>query len=443
MPHLEMLRYNTRDGLKVLSFDGAPGSTRNLRTTIITGRNGSYKSTALSQLVSALILPERYAGLTLTDSGAGAQQIDRVICSSGSLADRFPLTRVAGKATEFDSPKYVYLGQRVASNLLSKKQPLETVLIHALDYHARPRFEWNFYRLAFDLVGLQPKLNLRFEARSRDSSRDTLRIVQAIANGDVLDRHGLRISKAMAEWLVTEFKYDVFRELDHRLKYKSEKWLLDLLPSGSVSKGKGSIQIFRLGLLTDQLVIRDALVFPKDFTKSFPIFELSSGEYHILTTILGLGFSIRANSVVLMDEPENSLHPQWQQSLMQIVFELADMMPRNHVVVSTHSPLIVATAPEGSAIVDLERAHDPSATGLVLFGSSADRILLEQFDVASSRNPYVVDIVRRAVALVEAKRTDGVEFQSMRPNLRELSMKLDSNDPLRGIVIALIGDGER
>ncbi|WP_128095112.1 AAA family ATPase [Brucella pituitosa] len=39
----------------------------------------------------------------------------------------------------------------------------------------------------------------------------------------------------------------------------------------------------------------------------------------MLTSLLALGFSVTAESIVLIDEPENSLHPQWQQDFMRTV----------------------------------------------------------------------------------------------------------------------------
>lgn len=41
--------------------------------------------------------------------------------------------------------------------------------------------------------------------------------------------------------------------------------------------------------------------------------ELSSGELSVLLSILKINSEIEENSVVLIDEPEVSLHPAWQK----------------------------------------------------------------------------------------------------------------------------------
>jgi hypothetical protein len=68
--------------------------------------------------------------------------------------------------------------------------------------------------------------------------------------------------------------------------------------------------------------------------------DLSSGEQHELVLLYDLLFRLRPHSLVLIDEPEISLHVGWQQSFLsdlQRVVELSDV----DVVVATHSPEII------------------------------------------------------------------------------------------------------
>lgn len=444
MPHLQRLAYLTGGVRKTIDLSGDSDPTEALRTTVITGRNGSYKSTMLLELLAALVLPERSSDLSYAPEDAGNSMSGRVLCTSGSAADRFPLKSIGPKSTAFALSKYVYLGQRVAPNLLSKKEPLETIAVHALSDGVIDRFQWPFFEETFDLIGLRPQLRFQFRRKRRDfiaGPRESLRFVQAVADGLKTKNTAPVMAEDMARWILDEFEYGDFKDLDYYLDAKATRMNFDLSPSGVKSLTDVPAGVIRLGLVLDQLAMGEVLVYAKDSGDAYSAFELSSGEYHVLTTILGLGFAIQPDSVVLMDEPETSLHPRWQQDLMRIVVALCGSMSRNHLVVSTHSPLIVGAAPSGSVIVDLERSegsHSSSATNL--FGSSTDRILFEQFDIASSRNPYVVDIVRRAVSIVEEQKTDGPEFQAILIELQDLLGKLSADDPLSGIVQALIGD---
>jgi hypothetical protein len=68
--------------------------------------------------------------------------------------------------------------------------------------------------------------------------------------------------------------------------------------------------------------------------------QLSSGEQHELVLLYDLAFRVRPNTLVLIDEPELSLHPVWQQQFLEDILKIA----RNgsfDVLLATHSPYII------------------------------------------------------------------------------------------------------
>lgn len=67
----------------------------------------------------------------------------------------------------------------------------------------------------------------------------------------------------------------------------------------------------------------------------------SSGEQQLLCSLLGLAGSLRSHSIVLIDEPELSLHPKWQIEFSAHVLSLLRMVVDCHVIIATHSPLVV------------------------------------------------------------------------------------------------------
>lgn len=73
---------------------------------------------------------------------------------------------------------------------------------------------------------------------------------------------------------------------------------------------------------------------------TIPLTSLSSGEQHELILFYKLLFQVSENSLVLIDEPELSLHVSWQKYFVEDVIEIAN---KNHfnVVIATHSPQIV------------------------------------------------------------------------------------------------------
>ncbi len=72
------------------------------------------------------------------------------------------------------------------------------------------------------------------------------------------------------------------------------------------------------------------------------------------------------------------------------------------------------------------------------FGMTSDSILFNNFGVTSSRNPYVNDLVSRAVNATELGVEGEVILEELRDELLNVQNALPSSDPLREIIEALI-----
>jgi predicted ATPase len=72
-----------------------------------------------------------------------------------------------------------------------------------------------------------------------------------------------------------------------------------------------------------------------------PLDKLSSGEQHQLILVFDLLFEVTENSLILIDEPELSLHVAWQKTFIE---SLKRMIVLNafDVLLATHSPAVVA-----------------------------------------------------------------------------------------------------
>lgn len=68
--------------------------------------------------------------------------------------------------------------------------------------------------------------------------------------------------------------------------------------------------------------------------------QLSSGEQHELVLMFALLFTIPASSIVLIDEPEISLHISWQRRFMSDIEKIA-RLGQFRFIVATHSPAII------------------------------------------------------------------------------------------------------
>jgi predicted ATP-binding protein involved in virulence len=68
--------------------------------------------------------------------------------------------------------------------------------------------------------------------------------------------------------------------------------------------------------------------------------SLSSGEQHELVLAYGLLFNTKPGSLILLDEPEISLHVAWQKRFLADLRSIIALSPMD-VVLSTHSPQLI------------------------------------------------------------------------------------------------------
>jgi predicted ATP-dependent endonuclease of OLD family len=72
--------------------------------------------------------------------------------------------------------------------------------------------------------------------------------------------------------------------------------------------------------------------------KSIPPFKLSSGEKQLLIILLTVLVQDNRPTILFMDEPEISLHIDWQRKLIKYIRELN---PNVQIILATHSPDII------------------------------------------------------------------------------------------------------
>ena len=78
------------------------------------------------------------------------------------------------------------------------------------------------------------------------------------------------------------------------------------------------------------------LVFYKDNIAIFPK-DLSSGEKQLLIILLTVLLERGQEYVLMLDEPEISMHINWQYKLIDMILELN---PEVQIILTTHSPMI-------------------------------------------------------------------------------------------------------
>ena len=84
----------------------------------------------------------------------------------------------------------------------------------------------------------------------------------------------------------------------------------------------------------------DGFVAESDIGQLLPLDSLSSGEQHELVLHYDLLFRVPSNTIVLMDEPELSLHVAWQKRFLLDLIDIIQLSDFD-AMIATHSPFVV------------------------------------------------------------------------------------------------------
>ena len=175
------------------------------------------------------------------------------------------------------------------------------------------------------------------------------------------------------------------------------------------------------------------------FRKSENIIQsqnLSSGEFHFLTTMIAIQSTLKENSLVLIDEPDTSLHPNWQMKYVHNLKKLFKKWNSAHFVMATHSHFIISDLEnESSEIIGL-KGHVPKITAqpmnLRTYGWSAEEVLYSVFNVKSVRNYFLEQDLTKLLGFIGQNSKDKTEIDKLIQRIEQIP--ISENDPLKEII---------
>lgn len=131
---------------------------------------------------------------------------------------------------------------------------------------------------------------------------------------------------------------------NHFEKYRSQR--LDLLDEGKKEAAdtiEQNIQLF-YQIVNDFFAVsgktikfKEQKMFFENGDKKIELAQLSAGEKQLLIILLNVLLQDKKDYILLMDEPEISLHITWQQMLIEKILLLN---PNCQLIIATHSPSV-------------------------------------------------------------------------------------------------------
>ena len=170
-------------------------------------------------------------------------------------------------------------------------------------------------------------------------------------------------------------------------------------------------------------------IFENSAGEEFDINDLSSGEKQLFLRTLSIKMLEPKNSIILIDEPELSLHPKWQQRIIEVYKKIGE---NNQIIIATHSPHILGSVSSENIFILYrdENGKIEAKTGDELYssyGQPVDRVLKDIMGLESVRTPKIEKDLEELRKLVDEDKYDTKEFKEKYNDLLEILGNTDED----------------
>jgi ABC-type Mn2+/Zn2+ transport system ATPase subunit len=355
------------------------------------------------------------------------------------------------RRTRYDNDFYEYVGVKSERNYTFSGAYINKAIDLITGALAAEGFSKDVKHV-FDLLKFQPRIQIKYSAkRNRElftGKLDISKFQQAIKETN-FQRAGFnystfqRLSQSSDSYLE-----EIIKSLNELSEILSPQYeiTLDLVFEASKSQALFRRKYKHISLLRSLNIISigEVLVRKKIYRNpeglSINLKSMSSGEIQILTSMLALSSIVKESSLILIDEPEISLHPNWQIKYVQILNNVFRNYNNCHFIIATHSHFLVSDLKDScSSILSLKFNNKleitPEFVDYSTEGWSAENILYNVFDVSTVRNHYFETDLRTLLSLI-SNRSKILKNRNKIRNLVEKFEKFNilPSDPLSVII---------
>ena len=170
-------------------------------------------------------------------------------------------------------------------------------------------------------------------------------------------------------------------------------------------------------------------IFENSAGEEFHINDLSSGEKQLFLRTLSIKMLEPKNSIILIDEPELSLHPKWHQRIIEVYKKIGE---NNQIIIATHSPHILGSVSNENIFILYrnENRKIEAKTGDELYssyGQPVDRVLKDIMGLKSIRTPKIDKDLEELRKLVDEDKYATKEFKEKYNELLEILGNTDED----------------
>lgn len=358
-----------------------------------------------------------------------------VACHFGAF-DKLPITKVNGRSqTRYDIPFYKYVGAHVNGNMISSSA-IAFRLLFALNEHMKDVQHHNICTI-LDIIGYDHKISLTYSFARRMIIKD---VRELIAQRVERDRDYKKYSKQEKVEIIN-ILYSFYKN-----KTTSERpqfdYVIDLDRVLKYDKNLDELQIiYKLKQLD---LLDSTIVYFYKLGNAIATEDMSSGEFAMLSTILSISAAAanEQHTLVLLDEPELSLHPNWQMTIIDYL-DKALANQSCHLLIATHSHLLVSDLPnDRSQVIQMEKDMQGNLIASPIpectYGWSAEEVLLKVFKTATDRNRYFGERIGKLLEQMANNSIKPGDVQEELKDLQEISLHLSDVDPMKEILNTIV-----
>lgn len=278
-----------------------------------------------------------------------------------------------------------------------------------------------FFNLSnvFNYINLEPRIEFKINNLNPDF-RDIIINTNAFSKEEIED-----------------LLYFLNRSYDHSLIENEGKFVLDFDKNNDFDTYRNTFFLKILNYeskLRKLKILKDIEITLFKENHSFPLNYASSGELTLIASLMYISVHINDDSVILIDEPENSLHPKWQVEYVKKLSELFYFY-QPKIIIATHSPLVINGAELNITNVNIFKGLSHGQFNKQNKDlKNVEEIYDDYFDLTTPENRFISQLVIEKFNLLSEGKISHNNFQKILYDLIKNSYDNQQKDALNGIL---------